>query len=266
MIQPSPRNVEAYREPAATYQRSCEELLATYAASHDPALRTCIIERHEQLARSLARRFARPGVPVEDLAQSARMALIGAVDRFDPTHRTKFSTYAVTCMVGEIKRYFRDRTWAVKVPRRLQEISATLVHTQDRLYGKLQREPTVGEMAAASDTTEEEILQAMEVGNAYQPLGLDDHRQLEDGGDAHTLGETVGAPDTEIERMVEQAPLQAALGTLDARMQQIIRMRFTGECSQQEVADALGLSQMHISRLERRALKELRAVLAAGQP
>src|ERR1051325_3265528 len=108
-------------EDSALRDLSTEELLDIYVRDKEPALRTAIIERHEALVRSLAHKFARPGVPVEDLVQSAWIALIGALDRFDPSHETKFSTYAVHCMVGEIKRYFRDRTWSIKVPRYLQE-------------------------------------------------------------------------------------------------------------------------------------------------
>src|SRR5688572_12715364 len=126
---------------------STESLLSVYAKTRDTELRTTIIERHEALVRSLAHKFARPGVPVEDLMQSAWIALIGAVDRYDPAHETKFSTYAVHCMVGEIKRYFRDRTWSIKVPRYLQEIAANLHRVEDELYRRLQREPTIAEMA-----------------------------------------------------------------------------------------------------------------------
>src|SRR5438045_2901811 len=107
-----------------------EALIEIYARSRNPELRTVIIERHEALVRSLAHKFARPGVPVEDLVQSAWIALIGALDRFDPSHETKFSTYAVHCMVGEIKRYFRDRTWSMKVPRYPQENAANLHRRQ----------------------------------------------------------------------------------------------------------------------------------------
>ena len=237
-------------------------MLATYAKSRDLHIRTCIIERHDQLACSMARRFVRPGVPFEDLAQSARMALIGAVDRFDPTQQAKFSTYAATCMLGEIKRYFRDRTWVVKVSRRLQELYGSLPRTQDRLHGELQRVPTLCELAAASNATEEEVIQAMDVWHVYKPLGLDDRRELEEGGEGMTIEETVGVPDGGVDRMVEQAPLEAAINTLDERLQQIVRLRFMAGFSQREVGDTLCLSQMHVSRLERSALKALREVMS----
>jgi len=247
-------------------EHSTEQLLEIYVKDRDPELRKTIIERHEALVRSLAHKFARPGVPVEDLVQSAWIALIGALDRYDPTHETKFSTYAVHCMVGEIKRYFRDRTWSIKVPRYLQEIAANLHRMEDELFRKLQREPTVSEMAEAFKISEEDLVQAMEMYRAYQTQRLEERREMEDGNDSLALGETVGRPDAAIESVVEHAPLQAALSTLDERKQRILKRRFFEGYSQQEVADELGLSQMHISRLERSALQQLRQNLAAAQP
>jgi len=242
-----------------------EALLAKYAQNRDPKLRDAIIERHEALVRSLAHKFARPGVPVEDLVQSAWVALIGALDRFDPSHQTKFSTYAVHCMVGEIKRYFRDRTWSIKAPRYLQEIAANLNRMEDELFRKLQREPTVPEMAEAFKISEEDLVQAMELYRAYQTYGLEERREMEDGNDSLALGETVGGPDVAMEGVIENAPLQSAMACLDERRQKILRRRFFEGFSQQEVADELGLSQMHISRLERSALQQLRNNMAAAQ-
>jgi len=236
-----------------------EELLHIYVQDRDTKIRTAIIERHEALVRSLAHKFARPGVPVEDLVQSAWIALIGALDRFDPTHETKFSTYAVHCMVGEIKRYFRDRTWSIKVPRYLQEIAANLHRVEDQLYRQLQREPSVSEMAAAFDISEEDLVRAMEMYRAYQTQRLEERREMDDGNDSMPLGETIGGPDPAMVDVVENAPLREALSTLDERKQKIVRRRFFEGFSQQEVADELGLSQMHISRLERSALQQLRA-------
>jgi RNA polymerase sigma-B factor len=243
--------------------QTTEALLADYALSRDPKLRTIIIERHENLVRSLAHKFVRPGVQVDDLVQCAWIALIGALDRFDPSHDTRFSTYAVHCMAGEIKRYFRDRTWSMKVPRRLQEIAANLNQVQDQLLRALQREPTVAEMAAALKVSEDELLQAMELGHAYQPHGLDERHEMGDGNDSLALGETVGGADPVLEAVVEHAPLHQAIETLNERKQRIVRLRFLEGWSQQEVADEMGLSQMHISRLERSALQHLRGVMGA---
>jgi RNA polymerase sigma-B factor len=238
-----------------------EALLREYAAAPRPALRDAIIERHGGLVRSLAQKFARPAVPAEDLTQTAWVALIRAVDRFDPARETKFSTYAVHCMVGEIKRYFRDRTWSLRVPRELQEIHTSLPRREEELSQRLGRSPTVAEMAEALGISEETLLQAMDLGEAYQPRSLADQRELQDGNDAASLEESVGRQDPALERVVERAPVQAALATLDERLQTIVRRRFYYGFSQQEVADELGLSQMHVSRLERLALRRLREVM-----
>lgn len=243
---------------------STEEMLVAFRQNGDPRLRTEIIERQEALVRSLARKFLRPSVQLEDLVQCGWIALIGAVDRFDPTHNTKFSTYAVHCMVGEIKRYFRDKTWSVKVPRYLQELSQSATAMEETLYRELGREPTIGEIATRLEVREEEILQAMEVGRAYQPANLDDRPLGADGQDAYSLADTLGAPDTDLEGIVENAALTQALSTLDERRQWIIRQRFFQSRSQQEVADALGISQMHVSRLERSGLQKLKQHLGVA--
>ncbi len=251
---------------AAHQGRSTEELLRQYVRSHDVTLRTTIIERHEALVRSVAHKFARPGVPVEDLVQSGWIALIGALDRFDPSHETKFSTYAVHCMVGEIKRYFRDKTWSVKVPRYLQEIAVNLRKHEDTLAQKLQREPTMSELAASLKISEEELAQAAEVYQAYVARHIEETGEGDDGNSTLALNEMVGRPDPEMEALVTHAPLHCALDRLDERQRKIIRRRFFDGLSQSEVADELGLSQMHISRLERAALGDLRSLMAAAQP
>jgi RNA polymerase sigma-B factor len=243
--------------------RSTEDLLTAYAESRDDRLRTQIIERHENLVRSLAHKFARPGVPADDLVQCAWIGLIGAVDRFDPAHGTRFSTYAVHCAVGEIKRYFRDKTWALKVPRQLQELSSALPTTEERLYRTLQRPPTVAEMAEALQVSEEDVLRAMDLGHAYCPAGLDETFARNDKSDSLSVSETVGVTDERMETIVERSDLDAALGSLDERNRRIIHLRFMRGASQQEVAEELGLSQMHISRLERKALAQLRTAMSA---
>lgn len=240
---------------------STEALLRDYAAAPRPSLRDAIIERHQALVLSLAQKFARPGVPADDLAQTAWIALIGALDRYDPSHRTKFTTYAVHCMVGEIRRYFRDRTWAMKVPRTLQEIHTALPRRQEELVQRLGRSPSLAEMAEAFGVSDETLLEAMELGKAYHLRGLEDRQEMLDGNDSRTVADTVGRVDPAIEAVAEHAPLEAAVATLDERKQRIIRWRFFTGWSQNQVASELGVSQMQISRLERAALKELRAAL-----
>lgn len=241
-------------------EMSVDSLLSLYTTGRDSHIRDLIIERHERLVRSIARKFVRPGVPLADLEQCGWIAVVRAFDRFDPSREVKFSTYAVACIVGEIKRYFRDRTWGVKVPRHLQEIFSRLNSTQVRLFQTLRREPTVAEMAEEFGVTEEVLLEAMELGSAYQPLGLDDQREQESGDNAFSRAETLGVKDACLEGLVENAPLHSAMSVLSERSLSIVKMRFFGGCSQQEVADVLGVSQMQICRLERSALTKMRKV------
>jgi RNA polymerase sigma-B factor len=237
------------------------ELLAEHHATRDASVRAVILERHAALVRSLANKFVRPGICVDDLVQTAWIGLIGALDRYDPSRPNKFSTYAVQCMVGELKRYFRDKTWAVKAPRYIQTVSASLRRAQDRLVGRLQREPTVPEIAEELGVSEEDVLLAMELGCAYSPLGLEEPRAGDDGGASLSLGETFGRTDPRLEQFVENDSLRQALSTLDDRRRSIIEWRFFEGRTQQEVGDRLSLSQMHISRLERSALRELNATM-----
>jgi RNA polymerase sigma-B factor len=250
---------------AALRNRDTEELIAELARTQDESLRGEIIERHEPLVRSLAHKFVRAGVQVDDLIQTAWIALIRALDRYDPSHETKFSTYAIHCMVGEIKRYFRDRTWGMKVPRFLQEIASGLNRMEDQLLRELGREPTMAEMAASFGVTEEDLAEAMELQRNYQMPALEDRFEGEEGSDGLAVGDTVGSEDPHLTALIENASLQSALARLERRDQFILRRRFYEGFSQQEVASELGLSQMHISRLERAALRRLRASLCAEE-
>src|SRR5262245_22389523 len=162
-------------------ETSTEEAIAELARSGNEELRRWIIERQTPLVQSLAHKFVRPGVPVEDLEQVAWLALIRALDRYDPAHGTKFSTYAIHCMVGEIKRYFRDRTWAIKAPRQLQDAAIGLDRKQDELRRALGREPSIAEMARAFDLSEENLAHAMELRQNYTMQALED-RFEEQGG------------------------------------------------------------------------------------
>ncbi|MFN3648518.1 MAG: SigB/SigF/SigG family RNA polymerase sigma factor [Armatimonadota bacterium] len=242
-------------------RRSTEELIAELRRTGDPHLRDQVIERHDGLVRAIASKFARPGASAEDLAQAGWIALIRALDRFDPERQTKFSTYATHCVVGEIKRYFRDRTWGMRVPRSLQEVAANLNRMHDDLIVTLGREPTMAEMAEGFGITEEFLAEAMEVGRNYLMRGLHE-RYGEDGDEGMAVADRVGHEDHDMEAVIEFAPLQEALEQLEPRDRYIIERRFYGGCSQQQVAEELELSQMHISRLERRALRRMRDALA----
>jgi RNA polymerase sigma-B factor len=242
-----------------------EALAARYAANRDPALRERLIMAHQHLVEALAARFCRRGAPLEDLVQVASIGLIQALDRFDPSRGVKFTTYAVSTVVGEIKHYFRNCTWAVKVPRQLQEIAANLARTEETLARKLGRVPTIGELAAHFGVSEEEISEAIELDRAYTPYSLDAEMASDTGEVNERLQDLLGHQDERLQAIIEHSALHGALSGLDARKQWILQRRYFDGWTQIEVSRELGVSQMHVSRLEREALRELRQKLAREQ-
>lgn len=242
-----------------------EELAAQYALTRDTQLRERLIAAHQSLVEGMAARFCRRGAPLEDLVQVAAIGLIQALDRFDPSRGVKFTTYAVSTVIGEIKHYFRDCTWSVKVPRRLQEIAANLTRVDEALYRKLGRSPTVSELAAHFGVSEEDVSEAIEMDRAYTPYSLDAEMRSDSGEANERLQDLLGGPDARLQAIVEHSALHGALAGLDARKQWILLRRYFDEWTQIEVSRELGVSQMHVSRLEREALGELRRMLAADQ-
>jgi len=214
------------------------------------------------MVKSLASRFgAGASTSLDDLVQVGFVGLIAAIDRFDPDKGVSFVTFAVPTILGEIKRYFRDQTWGLKAPRRLRELGLSLRKLREQLEQNLGRPPSVEEMARAAGVSEERLLQAMDLDRIYQPASLDAHLQDENGDDKSSFWEAVGRFDPELTAIEERETLRRALTHLDNRQRQIIYFRFFEEASQADVARRLGISQMHVSRLERQALKRLRAML-----
>ncbi len=226
------------------------------ARTRDPQLRDRIVEEHLSLAEHLARRFAHRGEPLEDLVQVASLALVKAVDRFDPDHGVEFSSFAVPTIMGELKRHFRDTGWAMRVPRRLQELHVELGTLSGNLSQELGRSPTVAELAEATATSEDDVLEAMEAGSAYQSASLDAPPPSEDAG--ATLAATVGGPDAALADSERRAVLEPLLATLPERERTIIRLRFVEGLTQSEIGRRVGISQMHVSRLLNRSLADLR--------
>jgi RNA polymerase sigma-B factor len=218
------------------------------------------------LVRYLARKFANRGEPLEDLIQVGMIGLINAIDRFDPNRGIRFATYATPTIVGEIRRYFRDRGWAVKVPRRLQELSLAASKAADDLAQDLNRAPTVAEIAARLAVSEEEALEAIDLGDLYQLPSLDSALG-EDSDDSHAvLADYVGEVDAEMERFERRTRLAQAVNALPPREKQIIQLRFFHNLSQTEVAKRMKISQMHVSRLQHRALERLREMMREQEP
>lgn len=239
-----------------------EALLREYHRTRDVEIRNRLVRLHERMVRYLAGRFTpNPSASAEDLVQVGFIGLIAALDRFDPNRGVSFVTFAVPTIVGEIKRYFRDHTWALKAPRRLRELGLSLRKLRERLEQDLGRSPTVAEMAAAARVDEETLLQAMDLDRVYQPLSLDAPPADDGGEDRAPSWDAIGRGDPAIAAIEEREAVLLAMQRLDERQRSIIHSRFFEDASQAEVARRLGISQMHVSRLERQALQRLRGLL-----
>jgi len=252
---------EGRKETARQRDASTPQLFQEYQRTRDEGVREQLIEAHANLVRYLARKFANRGEPLEDLIQVGMIGLINAVDRFDPDRGIRFATYATPTILGEIRRYFRDRGWAMKVPRRLQELSLAANKAADGLTQELDRSPKISEIAARLEVTEEEALEAMELGELYELPSLD--RDLGDDSDdsGGVLADYVGRTDAEVDQFERRAHLTQALSELPEREHNIIELRFFRNLSQTEVARRLKISQMHVSRLQQKALRKLRQLL-----
>ena len=226
-----------------------------------PATRARTIEAWLPLARHLALRYTGRGEPDDDLVQTATVGLIKSIDRYDADRGVEFTAFAIPTILGEVKRHFRDRTWAVRVPRRMQERRIAVADAVSELSHTLGRSPTVADLAAHLDTTEEAVLEGIEGSRAYSatslftPIGEDGNAELAD-----TLGET----DADMELAELRIALGPAMAALDERERTILSLRFYGNLTQTEIAQQVGISQMHVSRLIARALGRLREQLAAG--
>ena len=234
------------------------ELFEKYQETRDPEVREELILAHTNLVRYLARKFANRGEPLEDLTQVGMIGLMNAIDRFDPGRGIRFATYATPTIVGEIRRYFRDRGWAVKVPRRLQELNLAANKAIERLTQKLSRAPTVPELALEMEIGEQEALEAMELGDMYELPSLDRDMGADSDETRSKLSDYVGQVDEEIEKFERRARLADALSALSPRERKIVELRFFDNLSQTQVAQRLKISQMHVSRLQQRALAKLR--------
>lgn len=225
------------------------ELFRRYRSTDDRRLRDALVEHHQELAERAARRFARRGEPLDDLRQVALLGLLKAVERFDPDRGVPFAGFASPTIVGELRRHFRDATWAVKVNRRTKDLHVRIPAAVERLSQALERPPTSAELADDLGVDDEAVLEALEAGAAYRGMSLD---QLQDAGGftPASLGDH--------ESVEHLAVLNDLFGHLAERERLILYLRFIEELSQQEIADRVGTSQVHVSRLIRKSLDELR--------
>jgi RNA polymerase sigma-B factor len=241
------------------------ELLLRIRDTKDQAAREELITRYLPLVKSLARRFASRGQAVEDLIQVGSIGLIKAVDRFDIERGVELSTYATPTILGEIKRYFRDKGWAVKVPRALQDLNVRLNRITENLTVELTRSPTIAELAAAAGVTDEEVVEALESGRAYSSVSIysggmnDDEESLE-------LLDCLGVEEEAYDLFEQRRILAPAMERLDPRERLILHLRFFEGMTQTQVATRIGISQMHVSRLIRKSIDNLRQYMADDGP
>jgi RNA polymerase sigma-B factor len=241
-------------------------LLREYAASRDPDTRDRLVQLNSDLVHFIARRFANRGEPLEDIEQVGFLGLIQAIERFDPSLENEFSTFATPTIMGEIRRYFRDKSWAVRVPRRLQENYLRVVRSQDELARTLGHAPSIAEIAQHLGLEQDEVLAALEVSPAQHTVSLESTPgggAVEEGTE---LGERIGREDENLERVEMKALLEQAMAHLTPRERQIMMLRFFEQLPQTEVAKRLGISQMHVSRLQRAALEHMRAEFPEPPP
>jgi RNA polymerase sigma-B factor len=238
-----------------------EESLVAAFARHDPGARERLIEHFMPLARRLASRYRHSGESLDDLGQVACLGLIKAIDRFDPA-AGPFPRFAVPTITGEIKRHFRDKGWSMRVPRELQERTIDVGDAVDHLATELGRSPTAKDVARFTRLSLEDVLEAMEAAGAYSPMSLDSPQPGGDDEEDHALVQTLGSEDPNFLLAEWRPTVHAALRTLPARERLILRLRFADDLTQTEIADRIGISQMHVSRLLRRALDTLSRLTA----
>ena len=237
-------------------------LLRAYHLDGDTQARDLLVEGHLPLVRALALRYAGRQEPLDDLIQVGAIGLIKAIDRFQLDRGVELATYAVPTIIGELKRHFRDKGWAVHVPRRLKELSLQLNQLVEELGGQLGRSPTVSELAAAAKVDEEDIVEALDVSNAYSALSLSGSSDEDSEIGPIAL---LGADDPGFEASDDRVLLEPALVALDERERRILELRFSEGLTQSQIAHEMGISQMHVSRLIRKALETVRHELEPSE-
>jgi RNA polymerase sigma-B factor len=235
-------------------------LLRRYHEQGDLQAREELIERYMSLVRSLARRYSYRGEQLDDLVQIGAIGLIKAIDRFNLDRGVELTTYATPNIIGEIKRHFRDKGWSVRVPRGLQELNVQISKLIEQLTVQLGRSPTIPELAEAAGVEEEAVLEALESGRAYSSVSLSTGASDEEG-ELDPL-ESLGSEDHEFEISEDRAVLAPGFKVLDARERKILHLRFFSGLTQSQIADQIGISQMHVSRLIRRSLEKIRQEIA----
>ena len=260
-MNPQGESVVATSEPRGERADVGDEF-REYRRTGDRALRNELVQQHMRLAEFLARRFLHRGEPLDDLRQVALIGLVKAVERFDPERGLQFSSFATPTITGELRRHFRDKGWAVRVPRRIQELHLELDRIIGTLSQELGRPPTTKEIADRAGVEEEDVLESLEASSLYRLASLDAGRADSDSGGSPA--DRVGGPDDELDAVEDRVAVGALLSVLPEREQKIVYLRFFEGLTQSEIADEVGISQMHVSRLLVRSLETLGQHTAPG--
>jgi RNA polymerase sigma-B factor len=242
-----------------------DELFLHCHRHHDPRARDELVRRFLPLARKLARRYAGAREPIDDLIQVASLGLVKAVDRFDPTREIAFSSFAVPTIAGELKRYFRDLGWSVHVPRGAQEMALKVEQARQQMASRSGRSPSVNELAQYLEWSVEDVLDALEAGSAHHSVSLD--APTDDGeGEVGSLAQSLGEDDERLESIEDRVTIATATRKLPARERKVLYLRFVEDLTQTQIADLIGVSQMQVSRILRRAVAQLQDLTDAPAP
>lgn len=241
------------------------EWIRKYQENEDDDAQTNLVLHYQYLVESIARKYSNGRSYHDDIVQVGMLGLLGAIRRFDSSFGRSFEAFAVPTIIGEIKRFLRDKTWDVHVPRRIKELGPRIKATIEALTIELQRSPLISEIAERLEVSDEEILEAMEMGRSYQALSMDHSIESDSDGSTVTLFDVVGKEDEEYEKTNRRMIVADAMSVLSEREKQIIQLTYLEQLSQKEAGEKLGISQMHVSRLQRKAIKKLQqAIISSG--
>lgn len=248
-------------QPNRKSKEEINQLIKEYQQHQDEEALNTLVLNYQSLVESIARKYSRGKAFHEDITQVGLIGLLGAIRRYDETFGKNFEAFAIPTIIGEIKRFLRDKTWSVHVPRRIKELGPKIKTTIEELTVKLQRSPKMNEIADVLEISEEEILEALEMGKSYQALSVDHSIDADSEGGTVTLHDIVGRVDEGYEKINQMLVLEKALHVLTEREKQIIHYTYLENLSQKETGEKLQISQMHVSRLQRRAIKKLQEAI-----
>lgn len=250
-----------HSQPNRKSKEEINQLIKDYQQHQDDEALNALVLNYQNLVESIARKYSRGKTFHEDITQVGLIGLLGAIRRYDETFGKNFEAFAVPTIIGEIKRFLRDKTWSVHVPRRIKELGPKIKTTIEELTVKLQRSPKMNEIAEVLEISEEEVLEALEMGKSYQALSVDHSIDADSEGGTVTLHDIVGQVDEGYEKINQMLVLEKALHVLTEREKQIIQYTYLENMSQKEAGEKLQISQMHVSRLQRRAIKKLQEAI-----